>query len=607
MQNYFIMKKLNFLVAALLLFTFIASGNNDDKKPDRKKSVTTNESHWGGLSSQPNIMILITDQQRTTQHFPEGWVKRNLPNLDKLQSSGVTFPNAMTATTACSPSRATLFTSTYPTLNGVIDVGNDLLMGQDIQLPGNEKALPLATIADMLQNKELLPPGINYELAYKGKWHLDADFVKGLSVEQQKAVEGTLQQNNIDMESIYGFSGWTSQEFGTAMATGYLTKDDPFLYTLGAGVGGNDERVVKGVSYPQPEVKNAVDFLNDYKPNQDKTNPFFLVVSLLNPHDIWAYPDNLEVAGFKKNADGVYPWNEARFQELTTPESFNLSQEQLFNKPTIQATWRSVWQVSFDEDDANEYVRFYAYLHTLSDALLGDVVAAMENNPGNLKNNTLIVRLADHGEMAMAQGGMIEKACQVYNETLLIPMTFSAPFLPQGKECTGLAGLIDIVPTIASIIGMDLEELKATYPIQGNSIDKALLDPESDTRSQLLFVTDDDGAHIRCLIEIKEFNAKYAVYYDADGVLGAGNPNGTASNFQYEMYNYQYKPNSLPASWDSEMTNLLPKTGIIGDGFKLDPEIQTKWHKMHIALTKHLEAKGQKPTNWPAPPPTPNK
>jgi arylsulfatase A-like enzyme len=442
-------------------------------------------------------------------------------------------------------------------------------MGQEIKLPGNNKALPLATLGTLLQNSDLTPPGINYQVAYKGKWHLDANYASGLSSAQQKATAATLQKNNNNMESLYGFPGWTSPEFGTTMVTGYLTAGDSSLFTLGAGVGENDERVTKGASYPQPDVENAVSFLNNYTPNQDNTNPFFLVVSLLNPHDVWVYPYNLEVAGFEKNANGKYPWNEPPFLGLTTPQSFNLSVEQLSNKPTIQATWRSVWPASFNQDDADEYIRFYAYLHTLTDALLGDVVSALENNQNNLKENTLIIRLADHGEMAQAQGGMIEKACQTYNETLLVPMTFSAPGLPQGRECTGLTGLIDLVPTIASIIGIDLAALEAVHPIQGISIDQAILDPQSNTASQLLFATDDDGAHIRCLIETQEYNAKYAVYYSAEDVLGIGNPNGTASDFQYELYNYRYDPDSSPASWDSEETNLIPKSGSdpLSDGY----------------------------------------
>ena len=63
--------------------------------------------YWGPFKQAPNLLILLTDQQRTTQHYPAGWVQQNLPNLWAIMQGGVGFPNSMTNTTACSPARAT--------------------------------------------------------------------------------------------------------------------------------------------------------------------------------------------------------------------------------------------------------------------------------------------------------------------------------------------------------------------------------------------------------------------------------------------------------------------------------------------------------------------
>ncbi len=568
-------------------------------------------SFWGPFTQQPNILILMTDQQRTTQHYPAGWAEKNLPNLTQLQNTGVTFPNAMTNTTACSPSRSVLFTSTYPTLNGVIEVGSLLKMGQDITLP-NQQPLPLDTLGGIMQNASLLPAGITYQVAYKGKWHLDGNYESGLSETEQQNDAATLQQNDDDMDSTYHFPGWTSPDFGTAMKFGPVSPGDSSLYTLGAGVGQNDARVTNGTSYPtgsddDPGVQNAVDFLNQYAPNQDGTNPFFLVVSLLNPHDIWVYPDSVESAGFTTDDNGKYPWQYPPFTDITTPPSYDLSQDQLDNKPSIQGgVWRPGHDQNWGPDVATEYAQFYAYLETLTDALLGEVVTALTQNPNNLTDNTLIIRLADHGEMAMAQGGMREKEHQVYNETLLVPMTFSNPGLPQGETCTGLAGLIDIIPTIATVTGIDVNTLDTTYPIQGTTLDEAILNAGSSTDStynEFLFATDDAGAHIRCLIEDENYNAKYAVYYKATGVLSGSNPNGTASDFQYEMYDFSYDTGTTPPTRDAEESNLIPVNGYTDP--LSDPSIQTTWHNMHVALTSQLEAKEQKPDDWPDPPPLP--
>ncbi len=66
---------------------------------------------------------------------------------------GVTFPNGMTDTTACSPSRATLWTGTYPMINDVDSVGQN------------------PTLTDQLTTLGLLlteHAPVSYNVAYKG-------------------------------------------------------------------------------------------------------------------------------------------------------------------------------------------------------------------------------------------------------------------------------------------------------------------------------------------------------------------------------------------------------------------------------------------------------
>ena len=71
------------------------------------------------LKKRPNIVLIITDQQREAQHWPTGWIEEHMPTMARLQSNGVTFTNNFTAATACSPSRATFLTGVYPSLHGL--------------------------------------------------------------------------------------------------------------------------------------------------------------------------------------------------------------------------------------------------------------------------------------------------------------------------------------------------------------------------------------------------------------------------------------------------------------------------------------------------------
>jgi len=563
--------------------------------------MNTPTTFWGPFTQPPNLLILMTDQQRTTQHMPRDWVKNNLPNLYALQQTGVTFPNAMTNATACSPSRATLWTSTYPTVNGVTYVGATLQLPQNVATGPSPTTYPLATLSQVLAT--LASSGINYQIAYKGKWHLTGDFASGLSSEEQLGAVSQLASDDATMASVYGFPGWTSPDFGTFMDTSSnpVNLIPPIINSLGGGFGANDARITNGVSFSEMNsevviVENAVQFLQNYTPNGQGTNPFCLIVSLLNPHDIFVSPFLYEQAGYWDAFRGdKQPWRVAPFTEIQLPHNYNVSSEQKATKPAAQWAWQAAaFGSDLNEEQALDYLRFYAYLETLTDAMLGEVMSAMN---ADLTDNTLVVRLSDHGEMAMSQGGMREKEENAYKETLLVPMIFSNPGLPQGASCRGLAGLIDIMPTLAEICGVtDL----STYAVQGQSLASAILSGDSgETYNQFLFATDDASVPIRCVVEDQQYNAKYAVYYEI--TPADGNANGYSYNWQCELYPFS----SDPATRTSEIINHIPVLGLQTGQQASTSSAQRTWSAMHTLLTDLMTQTNTLPENWPAAPPPP--
>src|SRR3954454_1490511 len=59
------------------------------------------DSARGSLAGM-NVILFITDQERTIQHFPRGWARRNLPGLTRLQQNGMTFTNSFCNSCMCS-------------------------------------------------------------------------------------------------------------------------------------------------------------------------------------------------------------------------------------------------------------------------------------------------------------------------------------------------------------------------------------------------------------------------------------------------------------------------------------------------------------------------
>ena len=62
----------------------------------------------------PNIIVLMTDQERHHVHWPDGWAEKHLPSLQRLRRNGLYFQRAYTAACQCSPSRGLMLTGRFP-------------------------------------------------------------------------------------------------------------------------------------------------------------------------------------------------------------------------------------------------------------------------------------------------------------------------------------------------------------------------------------------------------------------------------------------------------------------------------------------------------------
>jgi len=69
---------------------------------------------------RPNIILIITDQQRYDTIGALGYDYVNTPNLDRLVKEGVSFDNCFITAPSCAPSRGSLFTGFYPHVTSIL-------------------------------------------------------------------------------------------------------------------------------------------------------------------------------------------------------------------------------------------------------------------------------------------------------------------------------------------------------------------------------------------------------------------------------------------------------------------------------------------------------
>ena len=72
------------------------------------------------MTGPPNVLLILTDQQRPDTLGFSGRTPCRTPAIDSIAAGGVTFDNAITPCPLCTPARASLFTGLYPTQNDMM-------------------------------------------------------------------------------------------------------------------------------------------------------------------------------------------------------------------------------------------------------------------------------------------------------------------------------------------------------------------------------------------------------------------------------------------------------------------------------------------------------
>lgn len=103
-------------------------------------------------AQRPNVLVVLTDDQRADAIGLGGSKYLKTPNIDRLGKEGVYFRNMFCTTSLCSPSRASILSGLYAHTHGVTN--------NFTEYPTGFKSFPMVLQA------------AGYDTAYIGKWHM---------------------------------------------------------------------------------------------------------------------------------------------------------------------------------------------------------------------------------------------------------------------------------------------------------------------------------------------------------------------------------------------------------------------------------------------------
>lgn len=250
-------------------------------------------------------------------------------------------------------------------------------------------------------------------------------------------------------------------------------------------------------------VQRAKDFLE-----QKHRKPFFLTVSLLNPHDICYH-----IMAMHEDALGSY-WPQEDDALPPLPEGFAIPEHEPkwlqlrrnANNYGVEPPHTHEW----DEKRWRQYLFAYYRMTETVDAHIGTVLESLKK--GGHADNTIIVFTSDHGETAAAHQLCVKLNC--YEECLSVPLVICDPRHTLQRKVIGdwEANGVDLAPTLLELAGLPAEQQYC-----GRSLAPALHGKPDPRRYNVSEVYPEPGRPEVTARALRHGDWKYCAYYSDYG------------------------------------------------------------------------------------------
>ncbi len=353
---------------------------------------------------RPNVLLIMTDQQRADTLAATGNGLIRTPVLDRLCREGVRFDRCYSPSPVCVPAGTAVITGMLPHRNGCTDNGGRPVGGRP-------------TLMELLA-------GAGYERRAIGKMHFSpARSARGFdSMELSEEIPGSPEVDD------------------------YLT----FLHARGfAHV--HEPHGVRSDMYYIPQVSQlpaelhttawTADRACAFLRSHDQSRPFFLWVSFIKPHPPF---------------DPPVPWNKL-YRTVDMPAPFRPE-----GYAALQTWWmrhqnRYKYREGGPDDTFNRTVRaaYYACISFI-DFHVGRILRVLEAT--GEASRTVVMFTSDHGELLGDYGSWGKRS--FLDPAARVPLVVRWPGeLPPGTVAERPATLLDVMPTALAAAGVSTDGL----------------------------------------------------------------------------------------------------------------------------------------------------
>ncbi len=365
------------------------------------------------MAERPNIILIMTDQQRYDSIAALGFPYASTPNLDAMVEKGVTLTECHITAPSCVPSRASLFTGYYPHTTGVLS------NGQAWQ----------HTWVEQLRDS-------GYRCINVGKMHTipyDSD-------------SGFNERYVVENKDRYMEGRWYFDEWDKALAANGLVKQqretyrqrDDYSDSLGA------------FDWELPEALHSDAFVGNmakwWVNTYPQTEPLFLQVGFPGPHPPYDPPPRYSDPYLARTD---LPADKPTKAELDALPSA-LKEKRIHD---VEVDHDSVvWSLDPTPEQMRKLWAHYLGNVTLIDEKIGELLDALKER-GYL-DDAIVIFTSDHGE-CLGDHGLIQK-WSMYDVVTRVPTIIwsTAGRFEGGRQIDGLCQLFDLGPTILEYAGI---------------------------------------------------------------------------------------------------------------------------------------------------------